>query len=170
MAPLVGPTKLETLAQQNLHPVCAGSSGLTRLSTLQRFQKLLACCSLAAGRPRLARVLQPDRARSGTEPLAASGAPASATAVTGDERRAPWIPCALKFPHSHISPLLFDSKRLPCYGFDLTTIRSGSPQTMRRHRGPWSSPPRSSPSPSASAAASSTSAFPTRQVALTLLY
>ncbi|KQK10166.2 hypothetical protein BRADI_2g52800v3 [Brachypodium distachyon] len=33
---------------------------------------------------------------------------------------------------------------------------------MRRCRGPWSSPPRSSPSPSASAAASSISACPTR--------
>ena len=32
---------------------------------------------------------QADRASSGTEPLAAS-----ATAVTGDERRAPWIPYA----------------------------------------------------------------------------
>jgi hypothetical protein len=68
------------------------------------------CCSLAAGRPArtVARVHQPDRASSGTEPLAAS-----ATAVTGDERRAPWIPYALSLLHSHIFLLHFDSKRLP---------------------------------------------------------
>ena len=148
-----------------MHPVCAGSSGLTRLHSpallevaapplKRRKKKLLLPGSRQTG---------PAQARSRSPPP-----PRRLPAMNGG------LP-GFRTPTSSFVLIFYSSFsirsgcRATAYGFDLTTIRSGSPQTMRRHRGPWSSPPRSSPSPSASAAASSTSAFPTRQVALTLL-
>lgn len=115
----------------------------------------------------LARV--PDRASSGVEPLAcAAPGPAMNGGLPGFR-----TPTDLSIPRPPVLLLLFCLLGLPftlllCSGFDLSAIRSGSVQTMRQHRGPWSLPQLSSPSPSASAAALSTSACPTRQVALTL--